>query len=102
MDMKKFQVQAIHFDAEPNLLAIVDKKLVRLAKFDKYIIHGDVYLKVEHHSHDRSEKTVELKLYMKRSALFAKATEVSFEAALESCIGSLLRQAKRYKDKLHF
>lgn len=101
MDMKKFQVQVIHFDAEPSLLKIVDRKLSKLSIFDAYIIHGDVYIKLEHDGNAQKGKLVEIKLHMKRTALFAKATEGTFEAALEMCISSLLKQAKRYKDKLH-
>ena len=81
MDMKKFQVQVIHFDAEPSLLKIVDKKLSKLSIFDAYIIHGDVYIKLEHDSNSQKGKLVEIKLHMKRTALFAKAADKSVNSA---------------------
>jgi putative sigma-54 modulation protein len=43
----KITVQAIHFSADKNLLAFIQKKADKLDTFFDNIIKGEVYLKLE-------------------------------------------------------
>ncbi|RRN77208.1 30S ribosomal protein S30, partial [Pseudoxanthomonas sp. SGD-10] len=67
----KIGVQSIHFNADRNLLAFIQRKTSKLDLFFDQIISGEVYLRVVKVA-DEANKVAEIKLLMPGMTLFAK------------------------------
>jgi putative sigma-54 modulation protein len=69
-------VQTIHFDADDDLLSLIDKKMGKLEKFKEYIVNGELYLKKEGKG-KVFNKIAEVKTHVKGKTLFAKDEETT-------------------------
>lgn len=95
----KIGVQSIHFNADKNLLAFIQKKVDKLDLFYDQIISGEVYLKLDNVS-DEANKISEIKLMIPGNILFAKEQCKTFEEATDLCIESLRKQIHKHKEKI--
>ena len=95
----KIGVQSIHFNADKDLLAFIQKKANKLDLFFDQIIGGDVYLKLDNVS-DEANKITEIKLMIPGNTLFAKEQCKSFEEATDLAIESLRKQIHKHKEKI--
>ncbi|WP_026902985.1 ribosome hibernation-promoting factor, HPF/YfiA family [Pedobacter glucosidilyticus] len=95
----KIGVQSIHFNADKDLLAFIQKKANKLDLFFDQIIGGDVYLKLDNVS-DEANKITEIKLMIPGNTLFAKEQCKSFEEATDLAIESLRKQINKHKEKI--
>jgi len=95
----KLQMHSIHFDADQKLLDFVQKKVDKLETFYDRVVDGEVYLRVNNNS-TIENKTVEIKLNLPGSQLFAKEEAKSFEEATDTATEALRRQIRKHKVKL--
>ncbi|MBU2914274.1 MULTISPECIES: ribosome hibernation-promoting factor, HPF/YfiA family [Reichenbachiella] len=95
----KLQMHSIHFDADQKLVNFIQKKADKLETFYDRIIDGEVIMKVEN-ADSRDNKTIEIKVNIPGTQLFAKRQSKSFEAGTDEVIESLRRQLKKRKEKM--
>ncbi len=94
----KLQVHSLKFDADKKLLGFVEKKVNKLDTYYDRVVDGEVYLKINNEG--TGNKTVEIKLNIPGSQLFAKEQSKSFEEAIDMAVDALKRQLKKRKEKL--
>jgi putative sigma-54 modulation protein len=94
----KLQVHSIHFDADPKLIDFIQKKVDKLETFYDRLVDGEVFLRLNNEGIEN--KTVEIKLRVPGSHLFAKEQARSFEAATDLATDALRNQLKKFKTKL--
>jgi putative sigma-54 modulation protein len=93
----KLQVHSIHFNADSKLVEFIQKKVDKLETFYDRVVDGEVFLRINNEGVDN--KTVEIKVKVPGSQLFAKEQAKSFEAATDLATEALRIQLKKYKEK---
>jgi putative sigma-54 modulation protein len=93
----KLQVHSIHFDADSKLINFIQRKIDKLETFYDRLVDGEVFLRLNNEGIEN--KTVEIKLKVPGSQLFAKEQARSFEAATDLATEALRNQLKKYKTK---
>jgi putative sigma-54 modulation protein len=93
-------IQTVHFDADEKLLALVERKVQKLATFHDRITKVDVFLKLDNLVHAIKDKVVEIQVHIPKQDCFVKATSKSFEDSFEHAIESVTNQLKKKKEKL--
>ena len=94
----KLQVHSIHFDADNKLITFIQKKLDKLETFYDRMVDGEVFLRLNNEGIDN--KTVEIKLRVPGSQLFATEKAKSFEEATDLAADALRMQLKKFKTKV--
>jgi putative sigma-54 modulation protein len=94
----KLQVHSIHFDADRKLLTFIQKKIDKLETFYDRLVDGEVFLRLNNEGIEN--KTVEIKLKVPGSQLFAIEKAKSFEAAADQAANALRMQLKKFKTKV--
>ena len=94
----KLQVHSIHFDADIKLINFIQKKLNKLETFYDRTVDGEVFLRLNNEGVEN--KTVEIKLRVPGSNLFAIEKARSFEAATDLAADALRVQLKKAKTKV--
>jgi putative sigma-54 modulation protein len=94
----KVQVHSIHFDADRKLIDFIQRKLDKLETFYDRLVDGEVFLRLNNEGIDN--KTVEIKLKVPGSNLFATEKARSFEAATDMAADAIRMQLKKFKSKL--
>ena len=85
------QIHSIHFDADKDLLALINYKLNKLVTFNDSIISADVFLRIEKNN-EMENKLVDVKMHVPGKELFAKRHATTFEVALDEVTEALRRQ----------
>jgi putative sigma-54 modulation protein len=93
----KLKVHSIHFDADIKLIDFIQKKLNKLETFYDRLVDGEVFLRLNNEGIEN--KTVEIKLRVPGSQLFAVEKARSFEAATDLAADALRTQLKKFKDR---
>jgi ribosomal subunit interface protein len=93
----KLQVHSIHFNADQKLIDFVQKKVDKLETFYDRLVDGEVFLRLNNEGIEN--KTVEIKLKVPGSQLFAKEQARSFEAATDLATEALRAQLTKFKTK---
>jgi putative sigma-54 modulation protein len=94
----KLQVHSIHFDADRKLINYIQKKLDKLETFYDRMVDGEVFLRLNNEGIEN--KTVEIKLRLPGSKLFATEKAKSFEEATGLAAEALRNQLKKFKTKV--
>lgn len=94
----KLQVHSIHFDADRKLVNFIQKKIDKLERFYDRLMDGEVFLRLNNEGVEN--KTVEIKLNMPGTQLFAAEKARSFEAAADMATQALRMQIKKFKTKI--
>jgi putative sigma-54 modulation protein len=94
----KVQVQSIHFDADTKLISYIQKKLDKLDTFYDRLVDGQVFLRLNNEGVEN--KTVEIKLRVPGTELFATEKAKSFEEAAGLAADALRMQLKKFKTKV--
>ncbi|SRR5690606_26824841 len=94
----KLQVQSIHFDADPKLIDFIQRKVNKLETFYDRLTDGEVFLRLTNEGVEN--KTVEIKLNVPGTQLFAAEKGRSFEAAADQAADALTMQLKKFKTRL--
>lgn len=95
----KVEIQSIHFKADQKLKTYIHEKMTKLEKMYDAIIDSQVFLKLEN-NHQKTNKTIEVKLNVQNQSIFKTQTSESFEAAADLAIDALKIQIKKYKERL--
>jgi putative sigma-54 modulation protein len=94
----KLKFQSIHFDADVKLIDFIQKKVDKLEIYYDRLVDGEVFLRVNNEGVDN--KTVEIKLNVPGTQLFATEKAKSFEAATDLATEALKNQLKKFKTKV--
>lgn len=94
----KLQVQSIHFDADIKLINFIQRKVDKLQTFYDRMVDGEVFLRLNNEGIEN--KTVEIKLNMPGTQLFAVEKARSFEAATDMATEALRSQLKKFKTRV--
>lgn len=94
----KLQVQSIHFDADVKLINFIQRKVDKLETFYDRMVDGEVFLRLNNEGIEN--KTVEIKLNMPGTQLFAVEKAKSFEAATDLATEALRSQIKKFKTRV--
>jgi putative sigma-54 modulation protein len=94
----KLQVHSIHFDADKKLVDFLQKKLNKLETFYDRLVDGEVFLRLNNEGIEN--KTVEIKLNVPGTQLFAVEKARTFEAAADQATDALRMQLKKLKTKI--
>ncbi len=95
----KLQFHSIHFDADTKLIDFIQKKVDKLETFYDRVVDGEVFLRINNEGVEN--KTVEIRVKVPGSQLFAKEQARSFEAATDLATEALRNQIKKFKEKGH-
>ena len=90
--------QSTNFKADQKLLDFVSSKLAKLDRYYNRIVNATVYLRVDHTS-DKNNKTIEFKINLADSQLFATEHDRTFEAATDNAMNALKHQLEKFKTK---
>ncbi|MCE2732612.1 MAG: ribosome-associated translation inhibitor RaiA [Cyclobacteriaceae bacterium] len=93
----KLQVHSIHFDADQKLIDFIQKKVEKLETFYDRVVDGEVFLRLNNEGVEN--KTVEIKVRVPGSQLFATEKARSFEAAADMATEALRNQLAKFKTK---
>ena len=94
----KLQVHSIHFNADRKLVDFIQKKINKLETFYDRLVDGEVFLRLNNEGIEN--KTVEIKVRVPGTQLFAIEKARSFEAAADEAINALGMQIKKFKTKM--
>ena len=94
----KLQVHSIHFNADLKLIDFIQKKVDKLETFYDRMVDGEVFLRLNNEGIEN--KTVEIKVKVPGSQLFAKEQAKSFEEATDLATEALRAQLKKFKTKI--
>ena len=94
----KLQVHSIHFNADVKLIDFIQKKVDKLETFYDRLVDGQVFLRLNNEGAEN--KTVEIKLTVPGSQLFAKEQARSFEEATDLATEALRAQLTKFKLKV--
>jgi putative sigma-54 modulation protein len=94
----KLQVQSIHFNADVKLINFIQRKVDKLETFYDRLVDGEVFLRLNNEGIEN--KTVEIKLNVPGTQLFATEKAKSFEAAADLATEALRNQLKKFKMKV--
>jgi putative sigma-54 modulation protein len=94
----KLQVHSIHFDADQKLINFIQKKVDKLETFYDRLVDGEVFLRLNNEGIEN--KTVEIKLNVPGTQLFAIEKARSFEAATDQAAEALKVQLTKFKAKI--
>ena len=95
--MKVF-TQSVNFNADKQLIDLVESKVSALIKFHDKIVNAEVFLKVQKTS-DKENKITEIKINIPGSELIVKRETKTFEEGVNAAVDNLKRQLKRSKEK---
>ncbi len=94
----KLQVQSIHFNADVKLINFIQRKVDKLETFYDRLVDGEVFLRLNNEGIEN--KTVEIKLNVPGTQLFATEKAKSFEAAADLATEALRNQLKKFKTRV--
>jgi putative sigma-54 modulation protein len=94
----KLQVHSIHFDADSKLVDFIQRKIDKLETFYDRLVDGEVFLRLNNEGIEN--KTVEIKLNVPGTQLFAIEKARSFEAATDLATEALRTQLNKFKKKM--
>lgn len=94
----KLQFHSIHFDADSKLIDFIQRKVSKLETFYDRMVDGEVFLRLNNEGIEN--KTVEIKLRVPGSQLFATEKAETFEAAADLATEALRNQLAKFKSKI--
>jgi len=95
--MKVF-TQSVNFNADKQLIDLIESKVSALIKFHDKIVNAEVFLKVQKTS-DKENKITEIKINIHGSELIVKRETKTFDEGVNAAVDNLKRQLKRSKEK---
>ena len=95
--MKVF-TQSVNFNADKQLMELVEDKVSALIKFHDKIVNAEVFLKVQNTS-DKENKITEIKINIPGSEIIVNRETKTFEEGVNAAVDNLKRQLKRSKEK---
>ena len=96
----KINVQSVNFNADQKLVNFIQKKLDKLENHFDYVIHANIYLKVDNTS-GKENKISEILLSIPGDGIICKKRSKRFEVGVDECIRSLGRRLEKHKKKFN-
>lgn len=93
------QIESPHFEPGEKLVQMVENRFSHLGKMYDRINHCDVVMRNEKNDRQRA-CSVEVKMEVPGSILFATEKKESFELALKNVIEDLEHQLRKHKEEL--
>ena len=93
------QTRAIHFSADQKLVGLIQKKMQKLEQFFDRILAAEVVMKLEN-SGKIKDKVLEIKIKVPGNLIITKSTHKTFEAAIDTSLGSLKKQLIKHKQRV--
>ena len=93
------ETRAIHFSADQKLVGLIQKKLQKLEQFFDRILAAEVVMKLEN-SGKIKDKVLEVRIKVPGNLIITKATNKTFEAAIDHSLGSLKKQLIKHKERI--
>lgn len=94
--MSNINIQFLRMNTSDNLEAFILKKLKKIAKFYKNLIHINVYIKFENSAENKG-KICEVEMRQPGLHLFATANESDYQVAVNKAIDQIKRQLDKHK-----
>lgn len=94
----KLKFQSIHFTADVKLIDFIQKKVDKLETYYDRLVDGEVFMRLNNEGTEN--KTVEIKLNIPGTQLFATEKAKSFEAATDQATEALKNQLMKFKTKV--
>jgi putative sigma-54 modulation protein len=94
----KLKFQSIHFTADAKLIDFIQKKVDKLETYYDRLVDGEVFMRLNNECNEN--KTVEIKLNVPGTQLFATEKAKSFEAAADQATEALKNQLMKFKTKV--
>jgi putative sigma-54 modulation protein len=94
----KLKFQSIHFTADAKLIDFIQKKVDKLETYYDRLVDGEVFMRLNNEGNEN--KTVEIKLNVPGTQLFATEKAKSFEAAADQATEALKNQLMKFKAKV--
>ena len=94
----KLEFQSIHFNADSKLIDFIQKRVDKLEMYYDRLVDGEVFLRLNNEGVEN--KTVEIKLNVPGTQLFATEKARSFEAATGQATDALAMQLKKFKTRV--
>jgi putative sigma-54 modulation protein len=94
----KLKFQSIHFTADAKLIDFIQKKVDKLETYYDRLVDGEVFMRLNNEGNEN--KTVEIKLNVPGTQLFATEKAKSFEAAADQATEALKNQLMKFKTKV--
>lgn len=96
----EIRIQDVHFDATDALKSFIEKKVSKLDQYYDGILAAEVALKVVK-PETAANKEAQIRLLIGGQDLFASKVCDTFEEAIDDDVEALIRQLKKFKEKLH-
>lgn len=93
------RIQSVNFNAEPELIDFVNRKVEKLNQFFNGIVAAEVYLRAENVT-GTENKFAEIRLLIPGNDVVAKKQSASFENSVDQVVEALSRQLKKRKEKV--
>jgi putative sigma-54 modulation protein len=94
------QIHSVHFSADKNLEGLIYRKLSKVETFFRRITDTEVFLKLDHNGGVMKDKIAEIRMHIPGKTLYAEQRSKLFEESVELAADSIVRQAKKYKEKI--
>lgn len=94
----KIQIHSIHFVADRKLIGFLQRKINKLETFYRRVIGGEVFLRINNEGIEN--KTVEIRLMVPGTQVFAKEQGRTFEAAAHQAVDALRHQLLKVKTRV--
>ncbi|UCF04791.1 MAG: ribosome-associated translation inhibitor RaiA [bacterium] len=91
----KLTTTARHFEANPDLIAHTEKRLLKLKRFFDHILHVDVIMSVEKFRH-----IAEVNVHVNGHDFTSKEESEDMKVSIDKAAKSLERQMKKFKGKI--
>lgn len=93
-------IKTVNFEADKRLIKFVDNKVKKLDKFFDGIVGTEVFLTVDKSkSKGTNNKEAKILVEVPGYELFAEKQAKTFEEAVDSTMGALEKQIKKFKEK---
>jgi len=94
------KIHSIHFDTDGKLESFIEKKLQKVSALVTRIIDTQVILKLDHNAGSVKDKIAEIRLKIPGKTIFAEERSKMFEESVELATDAIVRQVKKYKEKI--
>ena len=92
----EIKIKSLKFDADEKLIAYVEKKVKRLAKFHDGAATAEVTLTL---LHEPENKNVKLQIHVPGEEMIIERNADRFEEAVTACVDAMKEKLTRAKEK---
>jgi len=94
----EINIKSLKFDADQKLIAFVEKKVSKIARFDDQATSADVVLSL---LQEPENKNVKIQINVPGQALLIEKNGKTFEDAVDAAVDAMKEKVVRAKEKRH-